>query len=68
MSQRGACGAGNRPWKIFKLAGSPRAARVCWRGSRELVVTNGYAANACEAFASNLVGGEKKNGIQPSSH
>ena len=22
--------------------------------SRELVVTNGYAANACEAFASNL--------------
>ena len=24
--------------------------------SRELVVTNGYAANACEAFAANLVG------------
>ena len=23
--------------------------------SRELVVTNGYAANACEAFAANLV-------------
>ena len=31
--------------------------------SRELVVTNGYAANACEAFASNLVG----DGIKPSS-
>ncbi|OIQ06308.1 MAG: phage portal protein, partial [Rhodobacteraceae bacterium CG2_30_10_405] len=30
---------------------------------RELVVTNGYAANACEAFASNLVG----DGIKPSS-
>ena len=25
--------------------------------ARELVVTNGYAANACEAFAANLVGG-----------
>lgn len=24
--------------------------------ARELVVTNGYAANACEAFTSNLVG------------
>ena len=24
--------------------------------ARELVVTNGYAANACEAFASNMVG------------
>ena len=31
--------------------------------SRELVVTNGYAANACEAFASNLIG----DGIKPSS-
>ena len=31
--------------------------------SRELVVTNGYAANACEAFAANLVG----DGIKPSS-
>jgi lambda family phage portal protein len=31
--------------------------------SRELVVTNGYAANAFEAFASNLVG----DGIKPSS-
>ena len=31
--------------------------------SRELVVTNGYAVNACEAFASNLVG----DGIKPSS-
>ncbi len=31
--------------------------------SRELIVTNGYAANACEAFASNLVG----DGIKPSS-
>ncbi|UOM36646.1 phage portal protein [Acuticoccus sp. I52.16.1] len=31
--------------------------------ARELVVTNGYAANACEAFASNLVG----DGIKPSS-
>ena len=31
--------------------------------SRELVVTNGYAANACEAFASNMVG----DGIKPSS-
>ena len=31
--------------------------------SRELVVTNGYAANACEAVASNLVG----DGIKPSS-
>jgi lambda family phage portal protein len=31
--------------------------------SRELVVSNGYAANACEAFASNLVG----DGIKPSS-
>ena len=31
--------------------------------SRELVVTNGYVANACEAFASNLVG----DGIKPSS-
>lgn len=30
--------------------------------SRELVVTNGYAANACEAFAANLVG----DGIKPS--
>jgi capsid protein len=31
--------------------------------SRELVVSNGYAANACEAFAANLVG----DGIKPSS-
>jgi lambda family phage portal protein len=31
--------------------------------SRELFVTNGYAANACEAFAANLVG----DGIKPSS-
>ena len=31
--------------------------------SRELVVTNGYAANACEAYAANLVG----DGINPSS-
>jgi lambda family phage portal protein len=31
--------------------------------SRELVVTNGYAANSCEAFAANLVG----DGIKPSS-
>ena len=31
--------------------------------SRELVVTNGYAANACEAFAANLVG----DGIKPSA-
>ncbi|MBE7183835.1 MAG: phage portal protein [Methylobacterium mesophilicum] len=31
--------------------------------TRELVVTNGYAANACEAFAANLVG----DGIKPSS-
>ena len=31
--------------------------------SRELVVTNGYAANACEAFASNMIG----DGIKPSS-
>lgn len=31
--------------------------------SRELVVTNGYAANACEAFSANLVG----DGIKPSS-
>jgi lambda family phage portal protein len=40
-------------------AGGPRLlARA-----RELVVTNGYAANACEAFAANLVG----DGIKPSS-
>jgi len=31
--------------------------------SRELVVTNGYAANVCEAYAANLVG----DGIKPSS-
>jgi lambda family phage portal protein len=31
--------------------------------ARELVVTNGYAANACEAFASNVIG----DGIKPSS-
>ncbi|MTH95722.1 phage portal protein [Roseibium sp. RKSG952] len=31
--------------------------------ARELVVTNGYASNACEAFAANLVG----DGIKPSS-
>ena len=31
--------------------------------SRELVVSTGYAANACEAFAANLVG----DGIKPSS-
>ena len=31
--------------------------------ARELVVTNGYAANSCEAFAANLVG----DGIKPSS-
>ncbi len=31
--------------------------------ARELVVSNGYAANACEAFAANLVG----DGIKPSS-
>jgi lambda family phage portal protein len=31
--------------------------------SRELVVTNGYAANACEAFAANLIG----DGIKPSA-
>ena len=30
--------------------------------ARELVVSNGYAANACEAFAANLVG----DGIKPS--
>ena len=42
---------------------------VAWGGprllarSRELVVTNGYAANACEAYAANLVG----DGIKPSS-
>ena len=40
-------------------AGGPRLlARA-----RELVVTNGYAANGCEAFAANLVG----DGIKPSS-
>lgn len=40
-------------------AGGPRLlARA-----RELVVTNGYATNACEAFAANLVG----DGIKPSS-
>ena len=40
-------------------AGGPRLlARA-----RELVVTNGYAANACEGFAANLVG----DGIKPSS-
>ena len=40
-------------------AGGPRLlARA-----RELVVTNGYAANACEAWAANLVG----DGIKPSS-
>jgi lambda family phage portal protein len=31
--------------------------------ARELVVTSGYAANACEAYAANLVG----DGIKPSS-
>jgi len=31
--------------------------------SRELVVTNGYAANACEAYAANLIG----DGMKPSS-
>jgi lambda family phage portal protein len=31
--------------------------------ARELVVSNGYAANACEAFAASLVG----DGIKPSS-
>ena len=31
--------------------------------ARELSVTSGYAANACEAFASNLIG----DGIKPSS-
>jgi lambda family phage portal protein len=31
--------------------------------SRELVVSNGYAGNACETFAANLVG----DGIKPSS-
>jgi lambda family phage portal protein len=31
--------------------------------SRELVVTNGYAANACESYTANLVG----DGIKPSS-
>ena len=31
--------------------------------SREMVVTNGYAANACESYAANLVG----DGIKPSS-
>ena len=31
--------------------------------ARELVVTNGYAANACEAYAANLIG----DGMQPSS-
>ena len=31
--------------------------------SRELVLTNGYAANACESYAANLVG----DGIKPSS-
>jgi lambda family phage portal protein len=40
-------------------AGGPRLlARA-----RELMVTNGYAANSCEAFAANLVG----DGIKPSS-
>jgi lambda family phage portal protein len=31
--------------------------------ARELVVTNGYAANACEAYAANLIG----DGMKPSS-
>jgi capsid protein len=31
--------------------------------SRDLVITNGYAANACEAYAANLIG----DGMKPSS-
>ena len=56
------CAAGSRRWRTstrWSPAGGPRLlARA-----RELVVTNGYAANACEAFAANLVG----DGIKPSS-
>ena len=34
-------------------SGGPRGS---WRGPESWLVTNGYAANACEAFAANLVG------------
>ncbi len=46
----------------YQRAGRSGGPRLLAR-SRELVVTNGYAANACEAFAANLVG----DGIKPSS-
>ena len=55
------CGAGSPLENINALvaSGGPRLLAR----SRELVVTNGYAANSCEAFAANLVG----DGIKPSS-
>ena len=71
---RPACVHGSRaPWRAadWRLAAAARkhqragglgGPRLLAR-ARELVVTNGYAANACEAFASNLVG----DGIKPSS-
>jgi hypothetical protein len=52
----------NPPLENFNSLVASGGPRLLAR-SRELVVTNGYAANACEAFASNLVG----DGIKPSS-
>ena len=57
----GGCAAGSRPGE-HQLAGRLRRPAALAR-ARELVVSNGYAANACEAFAANLVG----DGIKPSS-
>ena len=60
--QNAGCGAGTRRLKT-SMRWWPRVGQSLLARSRELVVTNGYAANACEAFASNMVG----DGIKPSS-
>jgi lambda family phage portal protein len=52
----------NPPLENINLLVASGGPRLLAR-ARELVVTNGYAANACEAFASNMVG----DGIKPSS-
>ena len=46
----GGCGAGNPPLENINTLVASGGPRLLAR-ARELVVTNGYAANACEAFA-----------------
>ncbi len=57
-----ACAAGNHRLENINSLVASGGPRLLAR-SRELVVTNGYAANACEAYAANLIG----DGMKPSS-